>query len=155
MKHLVALLAGSTFVLAGIVWLSAQAAGTADLDCKLRFSLTGWSAIYKHAEGHGVVTCENGVSLPVEIEAKGAGLTVGKSRVDNGTGRFTDVRTIDDVLGSYAEGEAHAGVVKSGSVQVLTKGTVSLALAGNGEGVDLGLDIGSFTLRPAGTAKRH
>ena len=154
MKHLIALLAGSTFVLAGLVWLSAQAAGTADLDCKLRFSLTGWSAIYKHAEGHGVVSCADGRSLPVEIEAKGAGLTVGKSRIDNGTGRFTDVRVIDDVLGSYAEGEAHAGVVKSGNVQVLTKGTVSLALAGNGEGVDLGLDIGSFTLRPASTARR-
>jgi len=154
MKHLVALLAGSTLVLAGLVWLSAQAAGTADLDCKLRFSLTGWSAIYKHAEGHGVVTCADGRALPVEIEAKGAGLTVGKSRIDNGTGRFTDVRSIDDVLGSYAEGEAHAGVVKSGNVQVLTKGTVSLALAGNGEGVDLGLDIGSFTLRPASTARR-
>jgi len=154
MKHLIALLAGSTLVLAGVVWLSAQAAGTADLDCKLRFSLTGWSAIYKHAEGHGVVTCANGLSMPVEIEAKGVGLTAGKTRVDNGTGRFSDVRTIDDVLGSYAEGEAHAGVVKSGNVQLLTKGTVSLALAGAGEGVDLGIDVGNFTLRPASTAHR-
>ena len=51
-----------------------------------------------------------------------------------------------DVLGSYAQGEAHAGVVKSGTAQVLTKGDVSLALAGNGEGVDLGIDIGKFTL---------
>ena len=149
MKQIIALLAGSTMVLAGMVWLSAQAAGTADLDCKLHFSLTGWSAIYKHAEGHGMVSCANGISMPVEIEAKGIGLTAGKSRVDEGTGRFSDVRVSDDVLGSYAEGEAHAGVVKSGNVQVLTKGTVSLALAGKGEGVDLGLDIGNFTLRPA------
>ena len=149
MKRLMVLLAGSSLVLAGIVMLSAQAAGTADLDCKLRFSLTGWSAIYKHAEGHGLVTCANGMSMPVTIEAKGAGLTVGKSRIDNGTGRFSDVLAIDDVLGSYAEGEAHAGVVKSGNVQVLTKGTVSLALAGAGEGVDLGIDIGSFTLKPS------
>jgi len=149
MKQIIALLAGSTMVLAGMVWLSAQAAGTADLDCKLHFTLTGWSAIYKHAEGHGTVSCANGLSMPVEIEAKGVGLTAGKSRIDNGTGRFSDVRAIDDVLGSYAEGEAHAGVVKSGNVQVLTKGTVSLALAGAGEGVDLGLDIGNFTLRPA------
>ena len=149
MKQIIALLAGSSMVLAGMVWLSAQAAGTADLDCKLHFTLTGWSAIYKHAEGHGTVSCANGLSMPVEIEAKGIGLTAGKSRIDNGTGRFSDVRVIDDVLGSYAEGEAHAGVVKSGNVQVLTKGTVSLALAGKGEGVDLGLDIGNFTLRPA------
>ena len=67
MKHLVALLTGSTFLLAGIVWLSAQAAGTADLDCKLRFSLTGWSAIYKHAEGHGVVNSKAQVQKAVAL----------------------------------------------------------------------------------------
>jgi hypothetical protein len=147
-SYLTTLLAGTALAVAGTVSTGALAKG-ADLDCKLHFSLTGWSAIYKHAEGRGVVTCENGASMPVTIEAKGAGITVGKSKIDNGTGRFTDVYAIDDVLGSYAEGEAHAGVVKSGNVQLLTKGTVSLALAGNGEGVDLGIDVGSFTLRPA------
>jgi len=58
------------------------------------------------------------------------------------------VRTIDDVLGRYAQGEVHAGVVKSGTAQVLTKGTVSLALAGHGEGIDLGVDVGELTLKP-------
>lgn len=147
--HLTTLLAGSTLALAGSFFSSHARAESADLDCKLRFSLTGWSAIYKHAEGHGVVTCADGASMPVTIEAKGAGLTVGKSKVDGGTGHFTDVHSIGDVLGSYAEGEAHAGIVKSGNVQVLTKGTVSLALAGAGEGVDLGIDVGAFTLKPA------
>lgn len=121
----------------------------AQLDCNLRFSLAGWSAIYKHAEGRGIVTCTDGSSMRVVIEAKGGGLTVGKSRIDSGKGRFSDVRTIDDVLGSYVNGEAHVGVVKSGTVQLLTKGTVSLALAGAGEGVDVGLDIGEMTLKPA------
>ena len=122
-------------------------AANAELDCKLHFNLTGWSAIYKHAEGNGTVTCANGTSMPVLIEAKGVGLTVGKAKIDNGTGRFSDVHSITDVLGDYAEGEAHAGVVKSGNVQVLTKGPVSLALAGSGEGVDLGVDVGKFTIR--------
>jgi hypothetical protein len=133
----------------GAAAFSQAHAATADVDCKLKFSLTGWSAILKHAEGAGVVSCENGQSMRVKIEAKGAGLTVGKSRIDDGTGKFSDVRTISDVLGSYAEGEAHAGVVKSGTAQVLTKGTVSLALAGKGEGVDLGIDVGEFTLTRA------
>lgn len=124
----------------------ARANHSADLDCKLKFSLSTWSVIYKHSAGSGVVTCRNGRSMHVSIAATGAGLTVGKSRVDGGTGRFTDVYRIDDVLGSYAEAEAHAGVVKSGTAQVLTKGTVSLALAGAGEGVDLGIDVGGFTL---------
>lgn len=124
-------------------------AARANLDCKLHYSLTGWSAIYKHAEGNGVVTCEDGSSMRVSIEAKGGGLTAGKSRIDNGTGRFSDVRVIDDVLGSYADSEAHIGVVKSGAVHLLTKGTVSLALAGAGEGVDIGVDIGKFSVKRA------
>jgi hypothetical protein len=138
---LAALMIGSTAMFA----TQAQAAG-ADLDCKLHFSLSGWSVIYKHAEGEGMVKCANGTSMPVTISAKGVGLTVGKSKVEGGTGRFTDVHDILDVLGTYAEGEAHAGAVKSGTAQVLTKGTVSLALAGAGEGVDLGIDVGEFTL---------
>ena len=128
---------------------SALHAAPADLDCKLRFSLTGWSAILEHAEGHGVVTCADGRSMRVAIESKGGGLAVGKYHIDNGTGKFSDVHEIGDVLGSYAEGEAQAGVVKSGDAQVLTKGTVSLALAGKGEGVDLGISIGQFTLTRA------
>ncbi|HTI95466.1 MAG TPA: hypothetical protein VL425_03030 [Rudaea sp.] len=127
-------------------------ASQAQLDCKLRFSLSGWSAIYKHAEGRGVVTCADGSSMNVAIEAKGGGLTVGKSHIDGGKGKFSDVRTIDDVLGSYVNGEAHVGVVKSGTAQLLTKGTVSLALAGAGEGVDVGLDVGEMTLK---RSERH
>ena len=127
----------------------ARANSSADLDCKLKFSLSTWSVIYKHSEGSGIVTCENGKSMRVSIVAKGAGLTVGKSQVDGGTGRFSDVHNIADVFGSYAQAEAHAGVVKSGTAQVLTKGTVSLALAGAGEGVDLGIDVGEFTLTRA------
>lgn len=144
----------------GAFVLAAVTAGTphgvqaaeADLDCKLTFSLTGWSVIYKHAEGHGTVTCENGESMRVNISAKGGGLTVGKSRIDNGTGKFTDVRSIDDVLGTYAQGDASIGAVKSGTAQVLTKGTVSLALAGAGQGVDIGLSVGGFTISKAGPA---
>lgn len=126
----------------------------ADLDCKLRFSLTGWSLIYEHAEGHGVVTCANGKSMRVKIESKGGGITAGKSRIDNGTGRFTDVRAINDVLGTYAQADASAGALKSGTAQVLTKGTVSLALAGAGEGIDLGISVGAFTISKVG-AKEH
>lgn len=128
-------------------------AAEADLDCKLRFSLTGWSLIYKHAEGHGVVTCANGKSMRVKIESKGGGLTAGKSHIDNGTGRFTDVHRIEDVLGSYAKGDASAGAIKAGTAQVLTKGTVSLALAGSGEGIELGVSVGAFTISKAGAKK--
>ena len=147
-----ALGAALAVALASAVSAPATAAEAA-LDCKLKFSLTGWSLIFKHAEGQGAVSCENGQTLPVKIEAKGGGLTVGKSHIDNGTGHFTDVHRIDDVLGTYAQGDATAGAGKSGTAQVLTKGTVSLALAGAGEGVELGVSVGGFTLSRVGDAK--
>jgi len=118
----------------------------AELDCSMSFALTGWSLIYKHAEGNGIVRCENGQSMPVTIAVTGGGLTAGKWHIDDGKGTFSDVHDINDVLGSYAAGSAHAGVVRSGSAQVLTKGDVSLALAGTGEGVDLGVDVSKFTI---------
>jgi hypothetical protein len=40
-------------------------------------------------------------------------------------------------------------MVNSATAQVLTKGTVSLALTGKGEGIDLGVSLGEFTLKPA------
>ena len=125
----------------------AEAAGK--IDCKMKFSLSGWSAIYKHAEGHGVITCDNGRSFNVNIVAVGGGLTVGKYHVDDGTGKFSDVSSTDELFGGYAQGEANAGVVKSGTAQILTKGTSSLALAGAGEGVDLGISFGKFTITRA------
>lgn len=153
MKHrtLSALAVGLALALFGSVQAHAE---SANLDCKLKFSLTGWSLIFKHAEGHGTVMCENGESMNVKISAKGGGLTVGKSHIDNGTGRFTDVHNINDVLGTYAQGDASAGAVKSGTAQVLTKGTVSLALAGSGQGVELGVSVGAFTIEPAGKIRK-
>ncbi|HEX4619332.1 MAG TPA: hypothetical protein VH135_06355 [Steroidobacteraceae bacterium] len=142
-----------TLALAGVALLGAHQAMAqderADLGCKLEFTLSGWSAVYSQAEGKGVVTCKDGTSMPVVISAKGAGLTAGKTQVDHGTGKFTHVRTINEVLGRYAQGEAHAGALKSGTVQLLTKGTVSLALEGSGRGIDVGVDVGEFTLKPA------
>jgi len=140
--------AGLALAIAAATAPSAQAA-EAQLDCSMRFSLTGWSAIYKHAEGSGVVSCENGQSMKVKISAKGGGLTVGKSHIDDGKGEFTDVHKMSDILGTYAQGEATAAAGKSATAQVLTKGTVSLALAGTGEGVDLGISFGGFTISKA------
>lgn len=116
------------------------------LDCELRFSLSGWSVFYKTASGSGVVTCDNGQRLPVRITAKGGGLSFGKSKIENGTGEFSGVHDIREVLGHYASGEAHAGAVKSSKAQVVVKDDVALALAGTGEGWDLGVAFGRFTL---------
>ncbi len=152
MKHrMMTTLASAVALAISATAFSPAQAREADLDCKLTYSLTGWAAIYKHAEGHGMVRCANGTSMPVAITAKGGGLTVGKSHIDNGRGTFTDVHRISDVLGTYAQGEASAGAGRSAGAHVMTKGTVSLALAGKGEGVNLGVSFGAFTLSRAGS----
>jgi len=116
------------------------------LECRLGFDLAGWSAFYKTASGTGVVTCDDGRSLAVKITAKGGGLTFGKSKIRNGTGKFAGVQRIGDVLGTYVAAEAHAGAVKSSKATAMTKGDVSLALAGTGEGFDIGVGFGKFVL---------
>ena len=118
----------------------------AEVKCDMTYNLSGWSLIYKHAEGTGTVTCSNGQSAKVKITVVGGGITAGKYRINNGKGEISHVHSIDDVFGSYAQAGAEAGVVKSSQAQVLTKGTTSLALAGTGEGVNLGISVGKFTI---------
>ncbi len=124
--------------------LPAAAAGAAD--CELRFNLSGWSAFYKTGSGAGTVTCDNGQSMPVKIRTKGGGITFGKTNIVDGHGEFSGVSRIDEVLGTYATAEAHAGAGKSAKAQVMTKGDVSLALAGKGEGWDVGIAFGKFVI---------
>ena len=138
-------IAAAVVLAAGLYSTQASAAGKTG--CEMRFTLTGWAAIYKHAEGSGTITCNNGKSYRVDIVAVGGGLTAGKYKVENGTGKFSDVYDTSELFGSYAQGEANAGVVKTGIAQALTKGNVSLALAGTGEGVNLGVSFGKFTIR--------
>ena len=121
-------------------------AAEASVKCDLTYNLSGWSLIYKHAEGSGMITCDNGQSASVKITVVGGGLTAGKYHIDNGKGEISHVHSIQDVYGDYAQAGAEAGVVKSASAQVLTKGTTSLALSGTGEGVNLGVSVGKFTI---------
>jgi len=119
----------------------------AKVDCTMKFSLKGWSAFYKRADGTGTVTCNNGQTAQVKLEARGGGLTAGKSSIENGSGEFSNVKSIDEVFGKYVNAEASAGAVKSSGAQAMTKGEVSLALAGTGRGWDLGISFGKFTIK--------
>lgn len=123
--------------------LSAQAG---EVSCKMNFQLSGWSVFYKTASGSGTVHCSNGQTLHVKLRAKGGGLTFGKTKITDGIGKFTGVTSVRDVLGHYANAEAHAGAEKSAEAQVLTKGSVSLALSGKGQGWNLGVAFGAFII---------
>jgi hypothetical protein len=119
----------------------------ANIKCEMKFSMKGWSAIYKRSSGTGTVTCSNGQSATVKLEARGGGITAGKSSIENGRGEFSNVKNIEEIFGSYADAEAHAGAVKSSGARAMTKGEVSLALSGTGRGWDLGVSFGKFTIK--------
>lgn len=116
--------------------------------CRMKFSLSSWSVFYKRSKGQGVITCDNGQRRNVKISAHGGGISFGKSEIVNGHGSFTMVKDISELFGSYAASEAHAGAKKSSAAQAMTKGKISLTLAGTGEGYDLGFAFGSFKIKP-------
>ena len=124
-----------------------EARSGGETHCVMRFSLSGWSAFYKTSSGRGTITCDNGEKAKVRISSKGGGFTFGKSKISDGTGKFSPVDSIDELFGAYAQGEAHAAAGKASGAGVLTKGDVSLALAGLGRGVELGVSFGRFEIK--------
>ena len=130
--------------------LAVSAIGTSahagPVDCKLKFTISGWSAFYKRSDGAGTITCTNGQSLRVKLRARGGGPSVGHSTIKDGTGEFTGVDDIKQLLGTYASAEAEAGAVKSAKAHLVTKGNISLALAGTGEGWEVGIAFGKFQI---------
>ncbi len=118
--------------------------------CTMNFNMAGWSAFYKTASGTGSIRCDNGQKAEVKLSSKGGGLTFGKSKIKDGIGKFTEVDKISELFGTYVQGEAHAGAGKSTKASAMTKGEVSLSLVGKGQGVDVGVSFGRFTIERAG-----
>lgn len=123
----------------------ALAAG-AETKCHMKFNTSGWAVIYKHINGTGRVTCDNGQVANVKIHIRGAGLTAGKYSIENGKGEFTKLKTVDEIFGTYVTAGANAGVVKSAEGLAMTKGEVSLAVSGTGRGFNLGVDVSGFEI---------
>lgn len=129
---------------------SATASTAADLKCRMHFSLDSWAVLFKHAKGHGTVTCTNGQSMDVTIDANGGGLTVGKAEIAGGTAKFTGVTTIRDVLGAYIGIDSTTAVDKLGdSGQAFSNGPVGMLLYGKSEGVSLGTAFEGMTIKEA------
>ncbi len=139
----------ATFILTAAalaVFVATPAA--ADLaECKMTFNMSGWSLIYKEMKGEGKVTCSNGQSADVTIVSRAAGFTIGKSDILDGEGTFSEVKDISEIFGTYAKAEASGGATKGGAAQAMTKGEISLAIAGSGRGWDVGVTLGGFTIK--------
>jgi len=145
MNRIATLLAAATCLLP-LALEAPPADADAGLKCTMDFTMHGWSAFYQSATGQGVVHCSNGRSMRVRLEAKGGGVTVGKS-VESGRGEFSRVSSMRETLGTYVRAEAQAGALKSAQGELLTKGEVSLALSGKGRGWELGVSFGEFKIR--------
>lgn len=115
--------------------------------CKLQYTLKGWSFLYKQYRGSGTITCANGQSAAVRIMSHAGGITFGKSEINDGKGTFSEVVDIDETFGTYFAASAGAGATKSVEGQAMTKGEVSLSLAGKGRGMELGIALGGFTIK--------
>ena len=135
--------------LAALIFAMALPASAGTM-CHMKFSLTGWSVFYKTADGSGTITCDNGQSARVKLTSRGGGITFGRSKIKDATGTFTEVDGISEVFGTYVQGEAHAGAGKSAKASAMTKGEVSLSLVGKGQGVDVGIAFGKFTIEKIG-----
>ena len=130
--------------------LAAPAVQAKDIHCTLKYNMQGGGAFYKRSTGDGVISCDNGQSMKVNIESKGGGLTFGSSKIVDGMGKFSPVFDIDNLIGGYATAEANAGGGEASKAQVVTKGSISLALTGKGSGRTLGVSFGSFIITKAG-----
>ena len=131
------------------IGLSHAAAAENSITCKMSYHLKGWSFAYKQYDGTGEVSCSNGQNARVILASKSLGFSIGASEID-GTGQFTTLKDINEIYGLFASLEGHAGVTKSGSGQVLTRGVVSLALSGEGRGIDIGVTLGGLMISAAG-----
>lgn len=138
----------STLILitAGVIALTASPAAADLATCTMTFSLSGWSFGYKQTKGEGKVSCSNGQSASVKISSHGGGLTVGKSDILDGKGKFSEVKDISEIFGTYVQAQAGASATKGGDAQVMTKGEISLAISGSGRGWEAGASLGGFTI---------
>lgn len=128
--------------------LSNAALAENTVTCKMIYKLKGWSFAYKQYNGSGDVTCNNGQSAQVILESKSLGFSIGVSEIE-GTGQFTELKDIKEIYGTFVSLEGHAGVTKSAAGQVLTRGVISLALSGEGRGIDIGVTLGGLKISPA------
>lgn len=123
----------------------AHAASPNEIKCEMHFEMHGWSAFYKTSEGSANVSCTNGQHMTVHLRSRGGGLTFGKQSIA-GLGKFSGIYNINEILGTYVTGGAHAGAVNAAGGVVMTKGNVALALSGTGKGWTIGVDFGKFTI---------
>ena len=141
-------LAAGLLAACAVVLFAGPAASSEMISCRLKYDLKGWAFVYQTAKGSGLITCSDGQKVDVSIVAHGVGAALGTFDVTGGKGAFSAVRDIRDLYGTYAEATANAGVGRSGGARAMVKLRASLSLAGTGQGVNVGVALGGFSIEP-------
>ena len=135
-------------VLVGFFLLMSFSAQSEAHSCSIKYSLKGWSFLYEAYKGSGVVRCSNGQSARVSLTLHGGGLTLGTIDIENAKGKFTGVKSIQDIYGTHFSIGLHAGFARSAEARALFKGYIAGGGAGVGGGYNLGLSFSGLTIQP-------
>lgn len=142
MKHTILRLLVSLFLLLPLPsWATSKS-------CSIKYNLTGWSFFYKTYKGTGIVSCTNGQSARVSLVLHGGGLTLGVGDIENAKGKFTGIKSIKDIYGTYFSIDVHAGFARAAEARTLFKGYIAGAGAGVGGGYNLGFAFSGLTIKP-------
>lgn len=135
-------------VLISLLLLTPLSSWAASKSCSITYDLTGWSFLYKAYKGSGVVSCTNGQSAKVSLVLHGGGLTLGVSDIENAKGKFTGIKNIKDIYGTYFSIDVHAGFARAAEARTLFKGYIAGGGAGVGGGYGLGFAFSGLTIKP-------
>ena len=116
--------------------------------CSIKYSLKGWSVFYETYKGSGFVRCSNGQSARVSLTLHGGGLTLGIIDIENAKGKFTGVKSIQDIYGTHFSIGVHAGFARSAEARALFRKYIAGGGAGVGGGYNLGFSFGGLTIKP-------
>lgn len=118
------------------------------VNCTMQFELHSWAVFYKSGKGGGSITCDNGQRSDILVRTHGGGIQFGKFNIANGSGKFTPVKSIDQLFGKWATVGGQGAVVKARIGQSLSKDDITLDIKGTGTGGGFGFDFGSFRITP-------
>ena len=105
--------------------------------CTLEFSTQTWWPLYGGASGIGTIRCRTGQAIAVDVIAKGPGLRIDHWKIRHGTGRYSRVRGIEDLLGHFVPAGNGVQLVRERPDDIPEDGRAHLALGGKEEGVEL------------------
>lgn len=139
------------------LWLALVLAGGASAQappvpraCELAFASTQWWPLYRGFTGEGTIRCRDGRSLRVHVVAQGRGLSIDHWMIAHGTGRYSQLASMDDALGHFVRTRDGARLVKNGRAIAAESARPHLALAGRGNGFEADDAIDDLRIERAG-----